>query len=58
MRIEGCRIFRYRLPLAEPSAPEMNVRPVVSACYESGVGVLAGQAGLDTYRWLGADVDR
>ena len=51
-------------------ALEMNVRPVVSACYESGVGVLAlarlawtttgdaVPAGLDTYRWLGADVVR
>ena len=48
----------------------MNIRPVVSGCFESGVGVLAlaglawsctGDAvpsGLDTYRWLGADVVR
>ena len=48
----------------------LNVRPVVSACFESGVGLLAlasfawastGEAvpaGLDTYRWLGADVVR
>ncbi len=46
----------------------LNVRPVVSACFESGVGLLAlagfawastrdaVPAGLDTYRWLDADV--
>ena len=49
-------------------ASEMNIRPVVSSCFESGVGLLAlaelawestrdsVPAGLDTYRWLGADV--
>ena len=49
-------------------ASEMNIRPVVSSCFESGVGLLAlagfawertGEAvpaGLDTYRWLAADV--
>ena len=49
-------------------ASEMNIRPVVSSCFESGVGLLAlagfawertGKAvpaGLDTYRWLAADV--
>ena len=43
----------------------LNVRPVVSGCFESGVGLLAlaefvwastgdaVPAGLDTYRWLG-----
>ena len=48
----------------------LNVRPVVSACFESGVGLLAlagfawastrdaVPAGLDTYRWLAADVVR
>ena len=51
-------------------ALEMNIRPVVSGCFESGVGILAlarlvrsttgdaVPAGLDTYRWLGADVVR
>lgn len=51
-------------------ALEMNVRPVVSACFESGVGLLAlaglawsctgdaVPAGLDTYRWLDGDVVR
>lgn len=51
-------------------ALEMNIRPVVSACFESGVGILAlaelawsstgdaVPAGLDTYRWLDADVVR
>ena len=49
-------------------ALELNIRPVVSGCFESGVGHLAlaelawtstGDripAGLDTYRWLDADV--
>ena len=49
-------------------ALERDVRPVVSSCFESGVGLLAlaefawtatrdsVPAGLDTYRWLGADV--
>ena len=49
-------------------ALELDVRPVVSSCFESGVGLLAlaefawkatrdsVPAGLDTYRWLGADV--
>ena len=48
----------------------LDVRPVVSACFESGVGLLAlagfawdstgdaVPAGLDTYRWLDADVVR
>ena len=48
----------------------LNVRPVVSGCFESGVGLLAlaefawsstgdtVPAGLDTYRWLDADVVR
>ncbi len=48
----------------------LKVRPVVSACFESGVGLLAlagfawastrdaVPAGLDTYRWLDADVVR
>ena len=48
----------------------LDVRPVVSGCFESGVGLLAlagfawastgdaVPAGLDTYRWLGADVVR
>lgn len=48
----------------------MNIRPVVSGCFESGVGMLAlaalawsstgdaVPAGLDTYRWLGADIVR
>ena len=48
----------------------LNVRPVVSSCFESGVGLLAlaefawastgdaVPAGLDTYRWLDADVVR
>ena len=51
-------------------AREMNIRPVVSGCFESGVGILAlaelawsstgdaVPAGLDTYRWLEADVVR
>ena len=51
-------------------ALEMNVRPVVSGCFESGIGTLAlaelawsstadaVPAGLDTYRWLEADVVR
>jgi len=51
-------------------ASALDVRPVVSACFESGVGLLAlagfawaltgdaVPAGLDTYRWLGADVVR
>ncbi len=46
----------------------LNVLPVVSSCFESGVGLLAlagfawastgdtVPAGLDTYRWLAADV--
>ena len=46
----------------------LNLRPVVSSCFESGVGLLAlagfawtstgdtVPAGLDTYRWLDADV--
>ena len=46
----------------------LDIRPVVSSCFESGVGLLAlaafawestgdaVPAGLDTYRWLGADV--
>ena len=46
----------------------LDIRPVVSSCFESGVGMLAlaeftwastadsVPAGLDTYRWLGADV--
>ena len=49
-------------------AAALNIRPVVSSCFESGVGLLAlaafawestgdaVPAGLDTYRWLGADV--
>ena len=50
-------------------AAALNIRPVVSSCFESGVGVaglwqrLPGcppetrcPRGLDTYRWLGADV--
>jgi len=49
-------------------ASALNIRPVVSSCFESGVGLLAlaefawdstgdsVPAGLDTYRWLGADV--
>ena len=49
-------------------ASALDIRPVVSSCFESGVGLLAlaafawdstGEsvpAGLDTYRWLGADV--
>ena len=48
----------------------LNIRPVVSSCFESGVGLLAlaefawastgdaVPAGLDTYRWLDADVVR
>ncbi len=48
----------------------LNVRPVISSCFESGVGLLslaalawtstadAVPAGLDTYRWLDADVVR
>ena len=51
-------------------ARKLNVRPVLSACFESGVGILAiaalafretggaVPAGLDTCRWLGADVVR
>ena len=51
-------------------ARELDIRPVVSGCFESGVGVLAlaglawsatgdaVPAGLDTYRWLDADVVR
>lgn len=51
-------------------ALESNIRPVVSGCFESGIGILAlarlawsttgdaVPAGLDTYRWLGADVVR
>ena len=50
------------------TASALNIRPVVSSCFESGVGLLAlaafawdstgdaVPAGLDTYRWLGADV--
>ena len=50
------------------TALALNIRPVVSSCFESGVGLLAlaafawestgdaVPAGLDTYRWLGADV--
>ena len=46
----------------------LDIRPVVSGCFESGIGVLAlarlawsitgdaVPAGLDTYRWLDADV--
>ena len=46
----------------------LDIRPVVSSCFESGVGLLAlaafawestgdaVPAGLDTYRWLDADV--
>ena len=49
-------------------ALELDIRPVVSSCFESGVGLLAlaafawestgdaVPAGLDTYRWLDADV--
>lgn len=49
-------------------AAALDIRPVVSSCFESGVGLLAlaefawastgdsVPAGLDTYRWLGADV--
>ncbi len=49
-------------------ASALNIRPVVSSCFESGVGLLAlaafawastgdaVPAGLDTYRWLAADV--
>ncbi|MDE0342293.1 MAG: o-succinylbenzoate synthase [Deltaproteobacteria bacterium] len=49
-------------------ATALNISPVVSSCFESGVGLLAlaefawdftrdsVPAGLDTYRWLGADV--
>ena len=49
-------------------AAALNIRPVVSSCFESGVGLLAlaelvwastrdtVPAGLDTYRWLDADV--
>ena len=49
-------------------AAELDIRPVVSSCFESGVGLLAlaefawmairgsVPAGLDTYRWLGVDV--
>ena len=49
-------------------ASALNIRPVVSSCFESGVGLLAlaafawastgdsVPAGLDTYRWLSADV--
>ena len=51
-------------------ALELNIRPVVSGCFESGVGTLAlaelawsatgdaVPAGLDTYQWLDADVLR
>ena len=51
-------------------AQSVNIRPVVSGCFESGVGLLAlaefawsltrdaVPAGLDTYRWLAADVVR
>ena len=51
-------------------ALELDIRPVVSGCFESGVGTLAlaelawtstgdaVPAGLDTYRWLDADVVR
>ena len=51
-------------------AQSANIRPVVSGCFESGVGLLAlaefawsltrdaVPAGLDTYRWLAADVVR
>ncbi len=49
-------------------ASALNIRPVVSSCFESGVGLLAlaafawastgdaVPAGLDTYRWLAGDV--
>ena len=49
-------------------ASTLDIRPVVSSCFESGVGLLAladfawnstkdsVPEGLDTYRWLGADV--
>ncbi len=49
-------------------ALDLNVRPIISSCFESGVGLLAlaalawsstgdaVPAGLDTYRWLGTDV--
>ena len=51
-------------------ARDLDIKPVVSGCFESGVGHLAlaafawsctggsVPAGLDTYRWLGADVVR
>ena len=51
-------------------AQALNIRPVVSGCFESGVGLLAlaafawsctedgVPAGLDTYRWLAEDVIR
>lgn len=51
-------------------ALSLDMRPVVSGCFESGVGLLAlaafawastgdeVPAGLDTYRWLDADVVR
>lgn len=50
------------------TALALDICPVVSSCFESGVGLLAlaefawtatrdsVPAGLDTYRWLGADV--
>ena len=52
------------------AALALKIRPVVSACFESGVGLLAlagfvwastgdaVPAGLDTYRWLDGDVVR
>lgn len=60
----------HRLPLFPLRFPELQAEWVVSACFESGLGMgglvrLAGAmpdahrwAGLDTYGWLGADVMR
>ncbi len=61
-------LARAREWVAKASA--LDIRPVVSGCFESGVGLLAlarlarastedaVPAGLDTYRWLAADVVR